>query len=154
MLTLPHQDTLLMLKPSIVLTSLTKPLHAACCLLPTNVNVWMMVTFIRVTLVELCRLQDELPRWAEQNWFTSWREDGTLCLRGFFSVYSNYGTELSPLLLLSVVICFLLHSLEDWCRHNYFWEQPPVPSVLAAAPAAQKRKEQTFITGTKMCEYI
>lgn len=50
-----------MLKPSIVLTSLTKPLHAACCVLPTNVNVWMMLLFIPVSLVELRRLQDELP---------------------------------------------------------------------------------------------
>ena len=120
MWTSPHQDTLPVLKPWIVLTSLTKPLHAACCLLPTNVNVWVMLTFIRVTLAELRRLQDGLPRWAEQNWFESWREDGTLCLRGFFSVYSNYGTELSQPLLLSIVICFLLHSLEDWNRHSYF----------------------------------
>lgn len=109
-----------MLKPSIVLTSLTKPLHAACCVLPTNVNVWMMLLFIPVSLVGLRRLQDELPSWAERNWFASWREGGTLCLRGFFSVYSNYGTELSQPLLLSVGICFLLLSLEDWCRHNYF----------------------------------
>lgn len=50
-----------MLKPSIVLTSLTKPLHAACCLLPTNVNVWMMLPFIPVSLAELPRLRDELP---------------------------------------------------------------------------------------------
>lgn len=43
-------------------------------------------------------------------------EGGTLCLRGFFSVYSNYGTELSQTLLLSVGIRFLLRSREDRCR--------------------------------------
>lgn len=37
-------------------------------------------------------------------------EGGALCLRGFFSVCSNYGTELSQTLLLSVGICFLLRS--------------------------------------------
>lgn len=138
-----------MLKPSIVLTSLTKPLHAACCLLPTNVNVWTMLTFIRVTLVELRRLQDELPSWAEQNWFVSWREGGTLCLGGFFSVYSNYGTELSQPLLLSIVLCFLLLSLEDRCRHNYFWNSHQCHQGWQLLQQHRRERSRPLLQGLK-----
>lgn len=83
-----------------------------------------MLLFIQVNLIvnaiELRKMREELLCQAEHKRFASWRADGTLCLRGFFSVYSNYGTERSQPLLLPVVMCFLLLSLEYWCRSSYF----------------------------------
>lgn len=117
----PHQDTLLILKPSIVFDFFNQTV--ACCLLfiAYNVNVWMMLPFIQVILPELCRLQ---PSWTEQSWFVNWREGGTLCLRGFFSVNSNDGAELSSPFLLSARICVFLCPLEDWAGHSHSENTP------------------------------
>lgn len=110
MLAWPQQDTLLMLKPLIVFDFFNQTV--ACWLfIAYNVSVWMMLPFIQVILTELCRLQ---LSWTEKSNFVSWREGGTLCLRGFFSVNSNNGDEL----LLSALICVLLCPLEDWAGQS------------------------------------
>lgn len=116
MLAWPHLDTLLMLKPLIVFEFFNQTVACWSLFIAYSVNVWMMLPFIRVTLAELCRLQ---PSWTEQSWFVSGREGGTLCLRGFFSVNSNDGAELSPPFLLSALIHVLLCPLEDWAGHSH-----------------------------------
>lgn len=144
-----------MLKPSIVFDIFNQIVACWSLFIAYNVSVWMMLPFIQVILTELCRLQ---LSWTEQSWFVSWIEGGTLCLRGFFSVNSNNGAELSlpkGAELLSALICVLLCPLEDWTGLNTVTlRTPPVSPVVAAAPAAWKRKEQAFITWTKMCGYI
>lgn len=152
MLAWPHQDTLLMLNPSIVFDFFNQTVACWSLFIAHNVCVWMMLPFSQVILAELCRLQ---PSWTEQSWFVSWREGGTLCSRGFFSVNSNDGAELSSPFLLSALIRVFLCPLEDWAEHSHSENTPPPLSpVVAAAPAAWRRREQAFITWTKICEYI
>lgn len=103
-----------MLKPSIVFDFFNQTVACRSLFIAYNVNVWMMLPSIQVILAELCRLQ---PSWIEQSWFVSWREGGTLCLRGFFSVNSNDGAELSPHFSFHHLICVLLCPLEDWAGH-------------------------------------
>lgn len=62
LLTWPHQDTLLMLKPSVVFGFFNHTVACWLLFIAYNVSVWMMLPFIQVILAELCRLQ---LSWAE-----------------------------------------------------------------------------------------
>lgn len=72
----------------------------------------------------------------------SWREGGTLCLRGFFSVNSNSGAELSPpkgAELLSALIRVLLCPLEDWAGHSHSENTPSVTSGGSCSSSMEMR---------------
>lgn len=54
MLAWPHEDTLLMLNPSIVFDFFSQTVACWSLFIAHNVSVWMMLSFSQVILAELC----------------------------------------------------------------------------------------------------